>query len=449
MCTVRGSDGLYFHISPDGLPAYTKRWRYAGDFRDGVAVVQSDSGYSTHIGLDGELIHNVWYVDLDVFHKGFARARDGDGWMHVNLQGLPTYEKRFQSVEAFYNGQARVERFDGALEVVDESGSVKNELRPAIRSEFACLSGDMVGFWRTETIGAAVKLGVFEVLPASCEEVAGASGLHRERLLRLLRALGELKLVERDGDIWACTARGEFLRADHPMTLADAALEYADYFSGMWKRLSDAMQKENAQWSIPDVFGDVAKDQSRCFGHHRMLRSYARHDYEFVRSELHLLGNEHVIDVGGGLGVLAQLIVEQHPSTTVSILERPEVATLISEKGSEVQVIAGDMFKPWKVKADVVLLARVLHDWDDVAAKKILMQARASLSSGGRIFIVEMLLSEHSVAGSLCDLHLLMVTGGRERTADDFEKLLGSTGFELREIRNLPALPSVIEASAI
>src|SRR5690606_17132823 len=75
-CPVRERDGGYFHIDAEGRPAYASRWRYAGDFRDGVAVVQAGDGRATHIDPSGALLHERWFVDLDVFHKGFARARD-------------------------------------------------------------------------------------------------------------------------------------------------------------------------------------------------------------------------------------------------------------------------------------------------------------------------------------------------------------------------------------
>ena len=87
---------------------------------------------STHVDVHGEPVYGRWLLDLDVFHKGFARARDGDGWMHVSREGEPTYRRRFAAVEPFYNGQARVERFDGGLEVIDERGHVLVELRPAL-----------------------------------------------------------------------------------------------------------------------------------------------------------------------------------------------------------------------------------------------------------------------------------------------------------------------------
>jgi hypothetical protein len=129
-CTVRESSGTYLHITADGPPAYVERWRYAGDHRDGIAVVQAADGRSSHIDRDGRVLHGRWFVDLDVFHKGFARARDEDGWTHIDRSGRPAYARRFAAVEPFYNGQARVERFDGALEVIDESGVTIIELRP-------------------------------------------------------------------------------------------------------------------------------------------------------------------------------------------------------------------------------------------------------------------------------------------------------------------------------
>ena len=185
-CVVREPDGDYRHITAAGELAYAERFRYVGDFRDGIAVVQGEDGRSTHIDRDGGRVHGRWFLDLDVFHKGFARARDDDGWMHIDIAGNPRYTRRFAAVEPFYNGQARVERFDGGLEVIDETGFTLIELRPALRSEFAALSADMVGFWRTQTIATSIELGLFEALPGSVEDVAARCRLRPDRTRRLL-----------------------------------------------------------------------------------------------------------------------------------------------------------------------------------------------------------------------------------------------------------------------
>lgn len=449
-CPVRMQDGTYLHITPGGLPAYDARWRYVGDFRDGVGVVQQQNGRSTHIRPDGTPLHGAWFLDLDVFHKAYARARDEAGWMHIDRAGEPIYARRFANVEPFYNGQARVERFDGRLEVIDESGHQLVELRPALRSEFAALSADMVGFWRTETIAAAVELGVFEALPGTSEEIAARCELHGERTERLLRALGELSLVTMEGAQWWRTPRGEYLRSDHPLTLTGAAGEYAQHFSAMWKSLPEAMRR-SGQWQAPDVFDDVARDDTRQSSHHRMLLSYARHDYPTVPAALRLQGSERVIDAGGGLGALSLALLEHYPQLEITLLDRPEVIqeaqrTLASEPRLKLQV--ADLFQPWQVSADAVVMARILHDWDDSAAIRILKRAREALATGNEIFVIEMVLPDSGVAGALCDLHLLMVTGGHERTKAGYASILADAGFELVEVRHLPALPSILVGRA-
>lgn len=448
-CAVRRHDGRYLHIGRDGAPAYEHAWRYAGDFRDGIAVVQADDGRSTHIDRQGELVHARWFVDLDVFHKGFARARDEDGWMHVDASGRPIYARRFAAVEPFYNGQARVERFDGGLEIIDEAGRRVVELRAALRSAFAALSADMVGFWKTETICTAVELGVFEALPGTVERIAQARGLVPGRTLRLLRALAELGLVERTGELWQVTAGGAYLQAQHPLTLTDAAREYGRYFPRMWASLSAAL-RQGGGWRAPDVFGEVAKDPERVAAHHRMLQSYARHDYAAVPDALGLRGDERVIDAGGGLGVLARLLLARHPGLHVVLIDRPEVVAHAVLPGQEDRLTLrpADLFAPWEIRGDAVVMSRVLHDWDDDEALRLLRHARAALPSGGRLFVIEMLMPEDGVAGSLCDLHLLVATGGRERTEAELTALLERADFALERVSHLPALPSVIVGGA-
>ncbi len=445
-CAVRDNSGSYFHIARGGIPVYQAQWHYAGDYRDGIAVVQARDGRSTHIDADGRQVHGQWFIDLDVFHKGFARARDEAGWMHIDCVGTPAYLRRFAMVEPFYNGQARVERFDGGLEVINETGDAVVELRSSRRSEFAALSGDMVGFWRTQTIATAVKLGVIESLPASDIEIAHKYGLRIDGAQRLLRALGELALVTiRDGT-WHLTIRGEFLREDHPLTLAGAALEYAGPFSEMWTSLPQALCT-NGNRNAPDVFAEVALDAQRCEAHHRMLKSYARHDYSAVPDELGLHGRERIIDAGGGLGVLANLLLNTHPNLQVTVLDRPEViAQAVREQGERkgLSWYVADLFVPWGIEADAVVLARVLHDWDNEKASRILQNARTALPCGGRIYIVEMLVPEMSFAGALCGLHLLMAGGGQERTTGEYQHLLNNADFALEEVRTLESLVSVL-----
>lgn len=450
-CTVRAFSGDYFHINSAGVPAYGDRWRYAGDYRDGIAVVQSVLGVSTHIDETGEMLHGLWFEDLDVFHKGFARARDSSGWMHIDCAGHPIYTRRFASVEPFYNGQARVETFSGGLEIIEETGRTLTVLRPQRHSDFSALSADMVGFWRTQTIASAVELGVLDTLPSTALELAKELALHADRLTRMLRALSEMNIVHEVSGVWRLTDRGMYLRKDHPLTLAHAAIEYGYHFPRMWANLSEAIRR-GGSWNSPDIFGSVAMDAARGELHHQMLRSYARHDYLGVPAALGLTGTQRLIDAGGGLGDLADVLLDEYPDLNITLLDRPEViqqARHEHAKRAPISWLPRDFFDEWGISADVVILARILHDWDDADALRILTRARESLSAGCRLFVVEMVLSDDNPGGGLCDLHLLMATGGRERSLGHFADLLRRAGFELKEVRHLSTLPSILVADAI
>jgi hypothetical protein len=128
-CVVRTADGHYFHIRRDGNSAYDQHYIYAGDFREGAAVVQRADGKATHIDPDGLLLHDRWFLELDVFHKGFSRARDSDGWHHVNRAGKSAYRARFEAVDCFYNGQAWVKSAAGEQLVINEQGDVVRQIR--------------------------------------------------------------------------------------------------------------------------------------------------------------------------------------------------------------------------------------------------------------------------------------------------------------------------------
>ncbi|PWI47105.1 methyltransferase [Candidatus Heimdallarchaeota archaeon B3_Heim] len=121
-CAIRDKKGYYFHIDMQGSPLYSEKHLYAGDFRDGIAVVRLKNGLCTHIDPQGKIIHNKMFEDLDVYHKGFARAHERNGWFHIDVNGNPVYTEKYLMVEPFYNGQSLVHRYNGEVGVINEQG---------------------------------------------------------------------------------------------------------------------------------------------------------------------------------------------------------------------------------------------------------------------------------------------------------------------------------------
>ncbi len=456
-CPVRDSDGRYFHIRADGNPAYRERYRYAGDFRDGYAVVQNDAGDHTHIDSNGVPLHGEWFRDLDVFHKGFARAADFGGWHHVDLAGRGLYDRRFRMVEPFYNRQARVEGYDGSISVIDEQGTEIMELRGPALSTLEDLSSDMVGTWRTQAIRAAAELGVFDLLPAGSADVERALGLAPLCGVRLLRALQELALVRRDADqVYHATDRGAHLRSDHVLSLSAAAGHWGDLSARAWHGLADSLRTgapaRDDDDAADDFFSRLAERPDDLAAAHRAFASYARHDYAQLPRVRDFGAHDSVLDAGGGAGELAFALLRANPTMRATVMDRPEVARFYEPPGDvagRCAFVAGDIFGKWPVESNAVFLARVLHDWPDEDARRILARAREAMPVGGDLYVLEMTLDETTGAGGLLDLNMLVMTGGRERTLWEFQDLLAEAGFQICDARPTGAVNTLISARAL
>ena len=434
---VMDAKGQYFHLNSSGIPLYESRWRYCGDFRDGIAVVQADNGLSTHIDIGGVLLHNKWFYDLDVYHKGYARAKTREGWCHVDKHGEALYPQRYLSAEPFYNGFARCETPDGAILVIDESGRVSRQLRGPTSDKFAELSADMVGYWKTYTIYTGVKLGIFERLPATVEQLSISCKCNTQRLRRLMRGLDELRLVYQEGDRYFVSEKGGYLCLSHEKTLADAAIEYGEELLQCWRTLPELIQGNQTE---SDTFSVVAADPLRVVSFHRMLASYALHDYRSIAPLLPIHSGQRVLDAAGGTGTLATLIQAHFPDSSIYIGDLNSVV----DESQFPKKFEMDLFNEWPGSYDVVILARVLHDWADADAIKILQNAKQALTPGGEIYLLEMLLSKSTSSGALCDLHLLTATGGQERTEAEFDLLAKQVGLQIKQVIELPSLVSLI-----
>jgi hypothetical protein len=438
LCTVRHNDGLYSHINLYGATIYPEKYKYAGDYHDGSAVVQRNDGLHTHIDEAGQLLHGKWLDNADVYHKRLAGACDNAGWHHIDTSGNPLYNRRFQSVEPFYNGQARVADLDGTLLVIDESGKTLVILHQSSVDKFTQVSSDLVGFWRTQIIRAAVELGTFEALPCTASEIEQALGLASNAGLRLLRALGELDLVSKQkGDTWILTEKGLVLASSSEPSLAAASDLWGAEQYIAWMDLAQALR--TGRPSFTDKYGEqyfnwVGNTEEKLNKYHTALTAYARHDYGEIPQMLDLSSNASVIDAGGGYGDLLFSILRANPTLTGYLLDRTEVingTTIPQEINKRCQLIASDIFSSWTVSADIVLLTRVLHDWPDDKAVEILKRAHDALDVKGHLYVVEMVLDEHSYLGGMLDLNMLVITGGRERYLKQWEYLFKEAGFTL------------------
>lgn len=306
------------------------------------------------------------------------------------------------------------------------------------------------GFQASEALHAAAELGVPDALACgslSLEALASATGTLPDPLGRLLRVLAELDVVERDAEgRYRLTAMGERMRPDVEGNWnAWARMIGSPAIRQSWSRLSDAVRTGRTGFELAHGSGIWAYRAQHPGEGERFDSAMRRGTERLAEPVSQCLGGldgAHIVDVGGGDGSLLAHLLRKHPASTASLLEHGDVAHRAMESlGRQglldrVRVIEGDFFKTVPPEGDLYMLKFVLHDWDDDQALCILRSCRAAIRVRGdtaSLVVIERLLDAVLAAreASLADLNMLVNTGGRERTRQQYERLLERAGFGL------------------
>ncbi|KAK9194210.1 hypothetical protein WN944_004913 [Citrus x changshan-huyou] len=160
---------------------------------------------------------------------------------------------------------------------------------------------------------------------------------------------------------------------------------------------------------------------------------------------------QSLADVGGGTGGALAEIVKSYPHIKGINFDLPHVvATAPVCEG--IFHVGGDMFDAIP-KADAVFMKWILHDWDDEVCVKILKNCRQAIpDKNGKLVLVEIVVQEdgNNIFGDMGLVFDLVMfahtTGGKERTEQEWMKLLEQGGFHRCKIISMPALYSIIEA---
>jgi hypothetical protein len=157
---------------------------------------------------------------------------------------------------------------------------------------------------------------------------------------------------------------------------------------------------------------------------------------------------EHVVDVGGGNGVLLRTLLAVHPHLRATLFDLPQVVERV-DQAERLGVVAGDLFRDRLPSGDAYVLSQILHGWPDDGAAQILERCAQAGGNDVRILLLEGLLPDPPTADEASfDLFMLAVTGGRQRTLEDFRRLAESVGLSLQSSQLLSTGNSLVELSS-
>jgi hypothetical protein len=290
----------------------------------------------------------------------------------------------------------------------------------------------------------------------SAAALAAATGCDADALERFLRTLAGCDIFERLADgRYQHSAISRCLRRDSPMPAAPSAqLQATPIYQVALANLEHTLRtgRPSIESVAPDGFFAylrVHPEEARIFD--TAMTSFMAADNGGIVGAYDFSQFRSVADIGGGQGALLHAILEKTPHVEATLFDLPEVVSGAMTH-ARLRAQGGSFLSDPLPAADLYILKLILHDWPDAMASSILRSVRRAAKPGGKVLVIEALMTEEGSfqVGGIMDLSMLALVGGRERTVAQLGELFDAAGFRL--LRTIPTpspVAQIVEAEAI
>jgi hypothetical protein len=322
--------------------------------------------------------------------------------------------------------------------------------------------GLVAGAWLSQALYVAAKAEIADHLtagPRSVETLANDTNLHARALHRVLRALASAGIfTETTPGVFGNTTLSELLRTDTPDSFRSYVLMMTSpALWQSWIALDYSVRTERP--AFQHVHGEpmfeylsTRPELAQTFDAAMANRSRIEIDALLTAYDVFSSANM-VIDIGGGNGALLSALLKAFPAIKGCVFDQPHVverARTIDVNAGEprLRFEGGDFFKAVPAGADLYMLKRIIHDWQDAEAQIILQRCREAMHPQSRLALIELIIPAGNGPSfaKLYDLLMMAMPGGVERTEDEYRNLLAAAGLSLTRVVPTASFVSIIEA---
>uniref|UniRef100_A0AAQ5YX40 Acetylserotonin O-methyltransferase-like n=1 Tax=Amphiprion ocellaris TaxID=80972 RepID=A0AAQ5YX40_AMPOC len=307
---------------------------------------------------------------------------------------------------------------------------------------FHCLlSHSTLCFCFPQALFTAARLRVFDLLhrmpgldAAQVAQEVKASVKGTECLLEACVSLGLLTSKERTYENTDLAT--SLLRSDACFSLHGYIQHCDDTLWPLFSHLESAVEEGHSQREKV-----VSNNQEAKLRFMNAMHCVAKVAGKSVATAFDLSRYKTACDLGGCTGAMACEFTKAHPGMSVMVFDLPAVVELSEHfhplhSNNRVSFVAGDFFQDELPKADLYILARILHDLTDEKLHILLSKIADVCKPGCGLLLSEIFLDEDRSGPSRGLLQALSMSEGKQRSATEYSVLLKSHGFITAQIRH-------------
>ncbi len=320
------------------------------------------------------------------------------------------------------------------------------------------------GFYVSSALYVAAKLGIADLMsdgPVASAELATAAGVHAGALHRVMRLLVSAGVFSEEAEgKFTLTPIGACLQSRGPGSVRSGILLFGGLTQKAWGELLYCVETGNQgfmQAYGKDSFAYMEEHPELAAMFDEAMASFTRQIVAAVAGTYDFSSFGAIMDVGGGNGELLAGILKANPALRGVLFDQPHVIERARKKIGDLgladrcSLVSGDFLKEMPSGCDAYMFKHVIHDWNDEQAAAILRSCHRAAKPGATLLIVEGVYparidqSETSKGVTGNDVNMLVCTGGRVRSENEFRALFEAAGFRFSGIVPTQSRVSVVE----
>jgi hypothetical protein len=310
-------------------------------------------------------------------------------------------------------------------------------------------------FWASKTLLSAVELGLFSELastgPLDGEALRERLDLHPRSARDFFDALVALGVLEREDGLYRNTAETDlFLDRAKPSYVGGLLEMLNARLFGFWNSLTEGLrtgEPQNEAKTGGNMFEAIYSSPDLLRGFARAMTASSAGAAQAIASAFPWDRYKTVIDIGCAEGCVPVQVALAHGHMSGGGFDLQVVEPLFNEYvgaaglSDRLRFYSGDFFADELPSADVLVMGRILHDWDMDEKRLLLEKAYSALPEGGALIVYEAIIDDdrrENALGLLMSLNMLIETsGGFDFTGADCQRWMAETGFRETDVKHL------------